>query len=158
MKAELNLSILLILAQVSFCKNNPVISSSLLRWETGWPTETGTRRRSTRLRRLSWWYMYWVRLESSWVLVGWLFGSCWSILLKCKEWIFFFFFILRVLSPLPSVLCWTFWYTYSLTFLLRLFIFLTLEIIFTCIYKLDFFIFLKLRYAVTVTVHLLEFT
>lgn len=158
MKAELNLSILLILAQVSFCKNNPVISSSLLRWETGLPTEMGTRRRSTRLRRLSWWYMYWVRLESSWVLVGWLFGSCWSILLKCKEWIFFFLFY-------PPC-------TLSLAFslVLNILIYLLPNLFAPPIYFSDIgnniymyiqtrlFYFLKLRYAVTVTVHLLEFT
>jgi hypothetical protein len=49
LEAELNLSITLILAQVSSCKNNPVKSRSLLRG-TGWPTEMGC---ITRTRRYS---------------------------------------------------------------------------------------------------------
>ena len=104
LEAWLNLSIPLILAQVSSSKKEPVKSRSLQRW-TGWPMGMGGITTRTRMyrrwhRQLSWWCMFLVRLEWLWLFVGWLFGWCWSIL-KCKKFSFFFsrFYYFLLIQP-----------------------------------------------------------
>ena len=123
LEAWLNLSIPLILAQVSSSKKNPVKSRSLQRW-MGWPMGMGgitTRKRMYRRwhRQLSWWCMFLVRLEWLWLFVGWLFGWCWSIL-KCKK-----FSVFIIPPPLPSscVVTFSVQYLHYPTFALSIFFF-----------------------------------